>query len=436
MIGTLVRRSVHYFKVRTGGAWQRRVVHVSTLGTAMTLTLLTVSLVVTVMFTDNLFAQVTWPQMALAAVLGWCLYAVDKRRSTIFTGPLLILLYITLGVMLMFGVGVGAGAAIVLSSAVILASALYGLWIAIVPTLLCSAALVLFRIAELNDRVHPTYIFVPVPASFSTVVALIFLMHVLWVACGVVHHYLLRANQRLQLAEAEKFQHLYRFAEIGEITTALVHDLANTISSLSLDVENLKSKGSHQALIRVEKKVKQLGTVLTIARKQLNGRHGRITFTIAREVSQAISSLEPVAQKAHVSLDWTRPPVSSTYFGERALLQQALVILIKNAIDSYDPDKKTSAVPRQIAIRLTRQNDGFQLTITDWGRGIKPRAREHIFEPFYSTKKDGMGMGLYLAKRFIEDSFGGSIAVRTSKQKTVFSVNLPKSPTETSKRSQ
>jgi signal transduction histidine kinase len=418
------RRVLHFLKQRTGSEWQQAFASVGILGTAATLALLTVCLTVAWLWADNLFACVMLPYIAAATVLAGLLLVADKQKRTAFGGLWLIVLYLGLGTAMACRVGLGAGAAILFSMALILASALYGLWLALVPTEIIALILVVLRINELHGNIHPVYIFVPEPHSFETVVAIMLMLHVLVFACGIVHHYLVMVNQRLQEAEAERMEQLYRFAEIGEISTALIHDLANNLGSLTLEIDDIKAQTGTQALAHAKKKVRQLDTILSTARDRINGRHSHEKLDLTKEITRTVTSMRLVAQSANVTLEWRRPRASIRFVGEKVLFQQVLTILIKNAIDSYPVVSKLPAAARRVRIELSGEDSGIRLSVTDWGRGIKAKDRERIFQPFFSTKKEGMGMGLYLTKRFIEDSFGGTITLETEQKQTAFLITL------------
>jgi signal transduction histidine kinase len=66
------------------------------------------------------------------------------------------------------------------------------------------------------------------------------------------------------------------------------------------------------------------------------------------------------------------------------------------------------------------------LSVTDYGIGISPEELDNIFKPFYTTKPGGLGVGLYLAKRFIESNLGGSLSANSSPRRTVFTMTLPR----------
>ena len=73
----------------------------------------------------------------------------------------------------------------------------------------------------------------------------------------------------------------------------------------------------------------------------------------------------------------------------------------------------------------TREPDGVRVTFADTGVGIEPEALPRIFEPFHSTRPEGLGLGLYLSKK-IADEHGGHIDVEShSGEGTTFTVWLP-----------
>jgi signal transduction histidine kinase len=105
----------------------------------------------------------------------------------------------------------------------------------------------------------------------------------------------------------------------------------------------------------------------------------------------------------------------------RDLMEWVLENLIKNGIDALDQGKGT------VSIRLSDLPDGgVQIRVADTGSGIRPAARAKIFEPGFSTKARGWGMGLALVKRIVTQYHGGKIRVEsTGPQGTVFAFVLP-----------
>jgi signal transduction histidine kinase len=65
------------------------------------------------------------------------------------------------------------------------------------------------------------------------------------------------------------------------------------------------------------------------------------------------------------------------------------------------------------------------IAVVDYGPGIPKSKQAQLFEPFYSTKEQGMGIGLFIAKGMIETYFHGTITVKSNRNQTVFSIALP-----------
>jgi signal transduction histidine kinase len=103
--------------------------------------------------------------------------------------------------------------------------------------------------------------------------------------------------------------------------------------------------------------------------------------------------------------------------GDRELLGMALHNILKNAVEA-SPQAPVEAGGRRIGNKV-------EILVRDGGPGLSPEAAGRIFEPFYTTKEKGMGIGLYLTKRIIE-AHGGTIAVHSREGKgTEFRIELP-----------
>lgn len=104
-------------------------------------------------------------------------------------------------------------------------------------------------------------------------------------------------------------------------------------------------------------------------------------------------------------------------------IQQLILNLVINAIDAQPNGGHII-----FEILHTKDPEGFQLDIRDRGKGIEPEMMSHLFDPFFTSKEDGLGLGLYICKQIVEDH-KGSIKVESKPgHGTVFSVWLPGMP--------
>jgi PAS domain S-box-containing protein len=112
--------------------------------------------------------------------------------------------------------------------------------------------------------------------------------------------------------------------------------------------------------------------------------------------------------------------------GDRVQLQQVILNLIRNASDAMsDVDDR----PRQLLIRTERdEDDRVRLTVQDAGVGFDPRAADRLFESFYTTKNDGMGIGLSVSRSIIESHHGRLWATLNNGPGAAFSFSIPRTP--------
>lgn len=108
--------------------------------------------------------------------------------------------------------------------------------------------------------------------------------------------------------------------------------------------------------------------------------------------------------------------------GERIQLQQLLLNLFMNAMDALET---TAVDPRQLSVALDKASGGhLKVSITDNGNGIKSDDSDRIFDPFFSTKESGVGLGLSICKSIVE-AHGGLIFAKSLPTGTQFTFELP-----------
>jgi len=236
-----------------------------------------------------------------------------------------------------------------------------------------------------------------------------------------------RRTRELQDAQLEKVQQMYRFAELGQLSTALLHDLANHLTTLSLDIEGLGEQNRSRMLQRAKRSIHYIDDMLGRVRDQLHGRSQPRAFNIASEIQEIVDIMKHRAQDAGVRLQWEMPADKKLLRinGESVRFRQLMANLISNAIDAYNPQTETGS-KRDVIVAAETLGEAVVITVDDWGRGISPQTHEKLFEPFFSTKKTGMGMGLYIAKQFIEENFGGKLILDTEKKNTSFRITIPR----------
>jgi two-component system sensor kinase FixL len=129
--------------------------------------------------------------------------------------------------------------------------------------------------------------------------------------------------------------------------------------------------------------------------------------TAIREVVDLVST-EAIIRNIAVSFDFAREPVFVT--GDRVQLQQVILNLLHNAMEAM-AEQQSSTRRIVIGSREDRDNDLVAIFVRDSGPGLRHGTEEAVFEPFYTTKSGGMGMGLSIVRSIVE-AHGGSIHAR------------------------
>lgn len=244
---------------------------------------------------------------------------------------------------------------------------------------------------------------------------------------GLLETTVQQRTQELQTVQLEKIRQMYRFAELGQLSTALLHDLSNHLTTLTLDIEGLEGQTRSQALGRAKRSIKYIDNMVVRVRDQLHGKSDVRPFNIPDETNEVVKMLRHKAQANDVILRWNVPDDKKNLRvrGEPIRFRQLMANLISNAIDAYF-EPRDAEEKRDVQIDVKQVQHNISITVNDWGRGIPEKDRAKLFEPFFSTKHTGMGMGLYIAKQIVEEHFLGEITLGEGPGRTSFTVTLPR----------
>ncbi len=207
--------------------------------------------------------------------------------------------------------------------------------------------------------------------------------------------------------------HVARLETVGLLATGLVHDFNNALTVLLSHVDTLREEASPRDAERLER----LGRTVLRA-----GRMGRQIATIMRE-GPAVAGPQDLEAITRDTIHWlegilVRPvPIRLDVQGPlpvvhaaRPDLEQLVLNLVNNAIEASPADG-------QVRISLRRSTQGGEpcarLVVEDDGPGVPPEIRERIWEPFYTTRADGHGIGLSVVARTVRD-LGGNVRIDTA----------------------
>jgi C4-dicarboxylate-specific signal transduction histidine kinase len=240
-----------------------------------------------------------------------------------------------------------------------------------------------------------------------------------------------QAEEALRQAQTE-LAHATRVTTLGELAASIAHEvnqpLAGVVASGNACMRWLASEppnieNARQSVDRIIRDANRASEVVARVRslaKKAPLQKGWLNLNDMVLETTALTRMEVAQNRASLStqLSDDSPPV----WADRIQLQQVILNLIINAVEAV------SAVdgPRDLCVSTaTHQADGVLFTVRDSGMGLNPEKLEHIFDAFYTTKREGMGMGLAVSRSIIEAHGGRLWASPNEPCGAVFQFMLP-----------
>lgn len=233
-------------------------------------------------------------------------------------------------------------------------------------------------------------------------------------------------TKSLRKAKLEETHQLYRFAELGQLTTMILHELANNLSVLNLDIDDLKERHKNSASInRAQESIKYLESIVENVRHQSNKSNQKIKFNVIKLSLETLSTLEARLKREEIDLRIVKNDnVRSFYtFGDPLRVSQILIILINNAIDAYN--KSSLQTPRLITVAFSIESNMLSISVLDNGPGVPYKMRRDLFKPLRSNKPNGLGIGLFIAREIIQTNFDGNLKYKENEKFTEFTISMP-----------
>jgi signal transduction histidine kinase len=239
-------------------------------------------------------------------------------------------------------------------------------------------------------------------------------------------------TRELRRTQMERMTQLSHFAEFGKLSSGLLHELANPLTALSLNLERLKDRYAEEVAgmkSHVEQALdaaKRMEDFVRAARKQIQQQETMADFSPAEEIRQVIQILGYRAKQEGVEVGFKGGSRIVAY-GNFLKFSQVMSNLVANAIDAYAGEAGKSRT-KEVEVRLRQKDDTVFITVRDFGIGIAEENLKKIFDPFFTTKgaEKGTGIGLSMSREIVEKDFGGRISVASAEGRwTLFTVEIP-----------
>ncbi|EDP72980.1 ATP-binding protein, partial [Hydrogenivirga sp. 128-5-R1-1] len=216
----------------------------------------------------------------------------------------------------------------------------------------------------------------------------------------------------------EQYNLAQRLSTVGDIGASLAHELKNMLLPLNLYIEDINSLDKED----IENTKSILKKMNKLIKSFLNFAKPPTEYTgepvnVSELLNEILFIMTPAFQRKKIVLDkYVQKelylPINQTAFEILA------INLIKNAIEASFERSKIC-----IILRKNKKQNAVEFSVKDYGSGISPEVRNKIFEPFFSTKQEGTGLGLSTVYRIVYEN-NGDIFVDTGKYGTTFTVRF------------
>lgn len=251
---------------------------------------------------------------------------------------------------------------------------------------------------------------------------------------GFVRDLTEREERDRRLAELQsELMHVARLSELGQMVSALAHEVNQPLTAVSnylRGMRRLLDENSHplfpQALDRVtEQTDRARGIIQSLRNLVKKGDRPRSVENFEALVVET-SALVLAGRNRRVNLSIAIDPAAQTVMIDRVQVQQVLLNLMRNAVEAMEdaPLQRLTVGARQIGERAL-------VAVADSGPGLSDEVQARLFQPFVTTKADGLGVGLSICRTIVE-AHGGQLTVTSLPgEGTTFSFSLPIAADET-----
>ncbi len=259
--------------------------------------------------------------------------------------------------------------------------------------------------------------------GFLDIVLLAFAIEAILFTFSVSHRYN-RLEQKNEDFEQMLLQQS-KMAESGKMIANIAHQFKQPLNNLSYILINIKNKLENKKLdidyfnkkySQAKEQIEFLSNTVEEFKEFYTPSKQKETFLVKEAVENTLYILEEDLKKRNIQYKISfLKDENIKIFGSKNELSQVILSLVSNASEALNDIEKPF-----INIIIDSNSADVSIHIKDNGKGINKKIQEKIFEPYFTTKEQGTGLGLYLSKLIIEKSFKGKIQVVSQKEGSLF----------------
>jgi two-component system sensor histidine kinase HydH len=229
--------------------------------------------------------------------------------------------------------------------------------------------------------------------------------------------------QQLQQRERELLR-AEQLAAVGQLAAGMAHEIRNPLMSIKMLIQAAREEGPSEGLygedlVVIEREIRQMQrsiqSFLDFARPP---KLHKTELEVGKVLTRTIELIRGRAEKQNVMIATDFPPRSPLLQADASQLQQVVLNLALNALDVM-PTGGT------LSLGIRAANTKVEITVADTGPGIPSDVRDRLFQPFVTTKPTGLGLGLVISRRIVEDHGGRLDADNIPGRGACFRILLP-----------
>jgi signal transduction histidine kinase len=215
------------------------------------------------------------------------------------------------------------------------------------------------------------------------------------------------------------------FATLGELATGLAHEIRNPLAGIAGVIEivgrDLPASSPAKAVVKdVREEIAQINRILTDLLGTARPRASEMRPSdLNTTVEHAVMLARQQVLSKPINVEFTPSPELLEVEHDSDQMHQVLLNLLLNSVQAIEGSGMV-----RVGV-FAKDGDDAVITVSDTGRGIPAENLPNIFRPFYTTKGNGTGLGLSLARRIVEGHHGSIEVASSSAKGTTFSVMLP-----------
>ncbi len=254
-------------------------------------------------------------------------------------------------------------------------------------------------------------------------------LHASGVVLEVTDH---KRSEHERARRQEQLVHLSRVAKLGQLSAALAHELNQPLASILSNAQAAQHYLAQEPVDLEEVRAivddivtsdKRAGELIRRLREMLRrgDAHAR-PLDLTDTVYEALELSETTLTAARVGVKMNIAPEVHYVHGDRVQIEQVFLNLLLNACESMD---QTPLRERQVDIIAANEGEMVHVCVIDRGTGIPERDLESVFDAFYTTKRDGLGLGLAISRSIITAHGGQLWATPNARNGSCFHFTLP-----------